>query len=96
MHRRVLPALCLMLAACQPIPQEAPAPGIPGPVDVAKCGGDPIVALIGRDISAMPATGGWATLRVIEPGMAVTEDYSETRLNVEVDDEDRITDVWCG
>ena len=97
MRRLALAFLCLTLAACQPIPQEAPYPGTPdGRVDLVKCGGVPILALMGQNVSQMPATGDWGTLRVIWPGMAVTEDYSESRLNVEVDAEGRIIAVHCG
>jgi hypothetical protein len=53
-------------------------------------------ALIGQPVSAMPATGGWMALRVIEPGMAVTEDYSPSRLNVALDQQGRIVGVACG
>lgn len=34
--------------------------------------------------------------RVIRPGDAVTEDYSDQRLNIEVDDNMRLRIVWCG
>ena len=96
MQRLALPALCLMLAACQPIPQEAPYPGGPGPLNLARCGGDQVEPLIGQPVSALPATGGWGTLRVIWPGMPVTEDYSSSRLNVDVNAEGRISGLWCG
>ena len=101
MRHAALPALLvglgMMLAACQPVPQEAPYPGTPdGRVDLAACGGGPVLALMGQNVSDMPATGGWGTLRVIWPGMAVTEDYSESRLNVDVDVEGRIIGVHCG
>lgn len=36
------------------------------------------------------------TLRVIRPGQAVTMDYSEDRVNVEVDDANRIVRVHIG
>ncbi len=96
MQRLALPLLCLTLAACQPVPVEAPRPGIPGPPDLATCGGGPVMGLMGRHVSEMPDSGGWGTLRVIWPGMAVTEEYSDRRLNVEVDDEGRIIGVHCG
>ena len=76
MRHLALPILCVMLAACQPTPQEAPYPGMPGPLNLGRCGGDEIVPLIGQNVAAMPDVGGWGTLRVIWPGMAVTEDYS--------------------
>jgi len=37
-----------------------------------------------------------APMRVIRPGMAVTLDYSEERLNITVDKKNRISDVYCG
>lgn len=35
-------------------------------------------------------------LRVIKPGMVVTMDYREDRLNVEVDADNRVISVRCG
>ena len=87
-------ALTLLLMACQPVP--VPDPGRPGGKSLARCGGDPVGALIGQPVSAMPATGVWTALRVIEPGMAVTEDYSPSRLNVALDLQGRIVGVACG
>ena len=96
MRSLALTALCLMLAACQTSAPDARYLGPPDQIDLSRCGGGPILDLMGQNVSALPASGGWATLRVIGPGMAVTEDYSETRLNVEIDGEDRIIGVTCG
>jgi hypothetical protein len=96
MRQLALFALCLMLAACQTGTPDARYLGPPDRIDLSSCGGEPILDLIGQNVSTMPATGGWATLRVIKPGMAVTEDYSITRLNVTVDDQDLITGATCG
>lgn len=96
MSRLALPAVFLALCACQPIATDPRYIGPPERIDLSSCGGDPILDLVGQDISAMPATGGWGTLRVITPGMAVTEDYSLSRLNVEVDGAGRIIAVSCG
>ena len=85
-------ALILLLAACQPMPD----PGGPGGNSLARCGGGPVGALMGQPVSALPATGGWTALRVIEPGMAVTEEYSPSRLNVGLDQQGRIVGVACG
>ena len=38
----------------------------------------------------------WPSLRVIRPGDAVTKDYREDRLNIDLDAKDRITRIWCG
>ncbi|HLU12895.1 MAG TPA: I78 family peptidase inhibitor [Arenimonas sp.] len=38
---------------------------------------------------------GARTVRVIKPGMAVTMDYREDRLNLELDDEGRVVRAYC-
>lgn len=96
MVRLALPALCLALAACQPGQPDARYLGPPAQLDLASCGGNDVLPLVGQNVSAMPATGGWGALRVIWPGMAVTEDYSESRLNVEVDAQGTIQRISCG
>jgi Peptidase inhibitor I78 family len=34
--------------------------------------------------------------RIIRPGDMVTEDFSTSRLNVDLDANDRVTRLWCG
>ncbi|MAM61986.1 I78 family peptidase inhibitor [Maritimibacter sp. UBA3975] len=38
----------------------------------------------------------WPDLRVIRPGDAVTEDYLQNRLNIDLDENEVITRIWCG
>lgn len=38
----------------------------------------------------------WPDLRIIRPGDAVTKDYVENRLNVDLDAAEVITRIWCG
>ena len=38
----------------------------------------------------------WPDLRIIRPGDMVTEDYLENRLNVDLDENEVITRIWCG
>ena len=40
--------------------------------------------------------GNVATIRVIRPGDMVTKDYRTDRLNVELDEDDVVTRVYCG
>lgn len=40
--------------------------------------------------------GNVATIRIIRPGDMVTKDYRTDRLNVELDDNDVVTRVYCG
>lgn len=92
-----LPALVLVLTACQPAPpQQMPDPGTPDGRGLAACGGGPVRALLGQSVAALPASGGWTALRVITPGMAVTEEYSSSRLNVTVDALGLIIGLTCG
>lgn len=101
----LLPLLSLTLAACvmeAPMPMPAPGPG-PGPKpdptvysDLSQCGGNALHALVGLPATSLPDRGSWGALRVVKPGMMVTMDYSATRLNVQVDDADRIVALRCG
>ena len=86
------------LAACVPVPDPVPGHGDtpPSGQDLASCGGAELAGLIGGPVAALPATGGWGVLRVLHPGEPVTEDYSISRLNVEVDEHGRITGLSCG
>lgn len=80
-------ALCLALAGC-----VAP----PEPPGQNACGADGMQDLLGKDRGALAAMTLPAGTRVITPGMAVTEDYSAARLNIDLDARGRITGVWCG
>lgn len=80
-------ALCLALAACVAPPYP------PGP---NACGADGMQHLLGKDRGALAAMTLPAGTRVITPGMAVTEEYSPARLNIDLDARGRITGVWCG
>jgi hypothetical protein len=56
---------------------------------VGKLATDEVVAKIKADTTS-------ASYRVISPGMAVTMDYREDRVNVDVDADNRVTAVRCG
>jgi hypothetical protein len=92
--RATLPALmCLSLIACQPVPRDLHVPMPPSGQD---CGAAALQGLVGQNLAALPASGPWGALRVIRPGMMVTMDYSETRLNAEVDAAETILALRCG
>ncbi len=48
------------------------------------------------DAEEMVTGGNVATIRVIRPGDMVTKDYRTDRLNVELDENDVVTRVYCG
>lgn len=95
--RWVLPIL--LVAACG---SGSRAPGSSGIVipgqggDPAPCGADRLAAYIGQPVTALPGDDAPGSVRVIRPGDAVTEDYSETRLNVSLDGSDIIAALTCG
>lgn len=101
----------LALAACSPPPGfppiDSPSTGIgpaaaaaePTPAQaasVATCAGTDILALVGQDVKALPASGPWSSVRVLKPGSAATMDYSPTRLNVSVNNAGKVLSVGCG
>ncbi len=72
-------------------------PSPPGLVDGEDtCGREALAPLVGAPVAEMLALGGWQTLRIIHPGDFVTQDFSPTRLNVDVDGNDLILRLSCG
>jgi hypothetical protein len=71
----------------------------PPPMDM--CDASDLKDLIGQPLSeALQARAqersGARVVRILRPGQAVTMDYSETRLNIEVDAQSKIISVGCG
>ena len=92
--KRVLPmVLCvpLLLAACvetMPVPPVDPGPN--------ACGASELQYLVGRPGVLLDGMRFSQDVRVIQYGMAVTMDYSATRLNFWLDRRDVIERVTCG
>ena len=80
----------MLLAGCLPV--LVPTPGTP----LTRCGADRLIGLIGSDIGTLPPQPSDRSVRILRPGDAVTEDYSDRRLNVILDGRDRITALSCG
>jgi hypothetical protein len=92
-----------MTTGCAPVPpaepgqEQFPAVGETGYV----CNAARAQPLVGRDGTSevgAEALGlsGARTLRWIPPGTAVTMDYREDRLNIELDSRNRVTRIRCG
>lgn len=82
--------LWLALAACA-------APAGEDPMDRDACGASGLQRLVGETEAALAAVAlPDGAVRVIRPGMAVTLDYSLSRLNIEIDEAGRIARVFCG
>jgi hypothetical protein len=76
----------LTLGAC--VPEVVP--------DRNVCGAAGMQDLLGQDRSVLAAMTLPAGTRVITPGMAITEDYSARRLNIDIGADGRIQRLWCG
>ncbi len=61
------------------------------------CGANALQHLIGKsreDVEAM--TFDAKNVRIIRPGMMVTMDHIESRLNILLDENNRVSRVYCG
>lgn len=92
---RLLP-FTLLIGACAP--STAP-PTVGGSGHVCNAAG--LDDLIGQPgVSDLAATAlkrsGAATLRWIQPGMAVTMDFRQDRLDIHLDDANKVTKLTCG
>lgn len=90
-------ALPMALVACVNLsmPPADPMPPQPFPSENA-CGADELQDLVGQPASRLQTIRFGVATRIIRPGMAVTMDYSPFRLNIFIDDFERITAVRCG
>lgn len=99
----VAPLAC-MVAACSTAREPAadrPPPTIVDGATRGSCDDKAAAAFVGQSISEDVAerarsAAGARGVRIIRPGMAVTMDYREGRLNLHLDDAGRITRASCG
>lgn len=90
--RRLL-ILPLLAAACAQPPAAPPAGG--------TCNAAPAQSFVGRTHDEALAEEvrrrtGSRTVRVLRPGQVVTMEYSEQRVNIELDAANRVIAVRCG
>lgn len=78
----------MLLAACQP--------SVPEGVGPESCGAGALQGLVGQSATVLQTMKFAGPMRILRPGMAVTMDYSPDRLNIEIDDAERIIRVQCG
>lgn len=89
-------AAVAMVAGCVAT-QEVPEGPVIDPLATENaCGAEDLQGLVGQKASVLQTMRFSQVVRVIEPGMAVTMDFSATRLNIEVDEEGVISRVSCG
>jgi hypothetical protein len=92
MARLALIPLALVLSACVPAYLVVRAANADKTVDT--CGVAARKALVGQPLQPLSDLPPGA--RIIRPGDAVTEDFSETRLNIFLDSQDIVTSLTCG
>lgn len=95
MMRKVgMVAVALLASGCM---DHRPTP-LPGP---RECRAGMVQGFVGRQMSPrvqsqLRARSRSATVRVVRPGEAVTMDYRQDRLTVDIDQRGRIRSLRCG
>jgi hypothetical protein len=85
----------VILASCVQ-PTLVPIEPIVGVEMIKTCGAADLQDLVGRSAKVLETMRFGSEVRIIRPGMAVTMDYREDRLNIEIDDKETIARVACG
>ena len=93
--RELLALSAVSLAACSTVPAEGSEP------TGGKCHAEGLERYVGQpgtdeNVAAILRESGAKTVRRIPHGSAVTMDFSEQRVNVKLDPQDRIEAVTCG
>ena len=60
------------------------------------CGADKLQNLIGQSETKLESIRFKGPIRIIKPGMAVTKDYRQNRINFDIDDNGIIARISCG
>ncbi|HEX7695446.1 MAG TPA: I78 family peptidase inhibitor [Sphingomonas sp.] len=86
--------IAFAIAACAPV---APLPGMP----TGECSAKGLGDLVGRYatpalVSRAKRRAGASVARVLRPGQIVTMEYLNGRLNVNVDEKNRVKSFTCG
>lgn len=88
MKRTVLVLALSGLAAC-----EQPAATEPGP---DACGSSEMAHLVGLNRSQLEGIAFTQPFRILGPGDAMTMDFRAERVNFTLDDDSKVTRIWCG
>ncbi len=85
----------LGVSACVELPAQDPVLR-PKPPSADSCGAGDLQSLVGQRAKVLETMRFGNVTRVIRPNMGVTMDYSDSRLNIEINDRETITRVNCG
>ncbi|WP_166416899.1 I78 family peptidase inhibitor [Cochlodiniinecator piscidefendens] len=106
MSRLLLPLLCIPLVACTPEPapigteiseETAPTASVFDQPD-QSCLDDTERGLVGQSVSVVSELGISSPdgIRILRPNDLFTEDYRPNRINIGLDRNDVVAQVWCG
>ena len=85
----------LFVSACA-APERPELARSRAPTGPTPCGAEQHQALIGAEFETLMATEILGPVRVIRPNSAVTMDFIEARLNIALDENDRVIRLSCG
>lgn len=92
---QLLVALTL-LGGCTVDGTLQPGLQMPPATEASNCGAADLQSLIGQPETVLARMRFGTVVRVIHPGEMVTEDYSPSRLNIQIDASGRIAALSCG
>lgn len=102
-HGLLVPVIVLLLSvgACSSMPPPPDAVATAPGTGAGSCNAGPVAWAVGREATAdvverAQRESGSATTRVIGPGVMVTMDHREDRLNLDTNERNVITRVRCG
>jgi hypothetical protein len=92
--------LAVSMAACSSTPAGDGAPATPADA-MAGCNADAAQSAVGKQATAdvveqARKVAGAQVARTLKPGQMVTMEFREGRLNLQVDDNNVVTEVRCG
>ncbi len=94
--KRITMMAALLLAAC--VPEKDPrflGPPIPAP-GADACGAAELQDMVGQDRRVLQTIRFAVPVRIIEPGTAITQDFSAQRLNIYIGGGGVIESISCG
>lgn len=83
-------ASSMVLTACNP--ETVPSPKD----DLSSCGASNLQSLVGANVASYDFDTLDQDVRILPPGSVMTMDHRPDRLNVDLDETDQITRLWCG
>ncbi len=94
-HVAMMASILALTACVQQTDPRFLGPPIPAP-GVDACGAAELQDMVGGSRRVLETIRFAVPVRVIEPGMAVTQDYNPARLNIYIGEDGNIASISCG